>query len=55
MIKMTTIIIGIILVVLGILALIPAWNFAAMWLAIVLLVIGILSVVLGIMDKRRTA
>jgi len=50
--KITAIIIGIILVILGVLALIPAWNFAAMWLAIVLLVIGILSVVLGLLNKR---
>jgi len=50
--KITTIIIGIILVILGVLALIPALNFAAMWLAIVLIVIGILSVVLGIFAKR---
>jgi len=53
--KITTIIIGIILVILGILALIPTLNFAAMWLAVVLLVLGILIVVLGIIDKRRSA
>lgn len=53
--KLTVIIIGIILVILGILALIPTLNFATMWFAIVLLVIGILGVILGIIDKRRTA
>jgi len=53
--KITTIIIGIVLVILGALALIPALNFAVMWLAIVLIVIGILSVVLGLMSKRSMA
>ena len=52
MVKMGTIIIGIILFVLGILALIPSFSFASMWLAIVLLVIGIISFLMGILNKK---
>ncbi len=53
--KVAVIIIGIILAILGILALIPALHFATLWFAIVLLVIGIIGVVLGIVDKKRIA
>ncbi|MHB1253046.1 MAG: hypothetical protein ACYCZ1_02655 [Candidatus Humimicrobiaceae bacterium] len=52
MIKLGTIIIGIILFILGILALIPSLSFASMWLAVVLLVIGIITFLLGIFNKK---
>jgi uncharacterized membrane protein HdeD (DUF308 family) len=53
--KLSLIILGIILLILGILAIIPAMNFAAMWLAVALLVLGILSIILGFLAKKQTA
>ncbi len=53
--KLSLIILGIILLILGILAIIPAMNFAAMWLAVVLLVLGILSIILGFLAKKQYA
>jgi len=53
--KIALIILGIILLILGALAIIPAMNFAAMWLAIVLLVLGILSIILGFLAKKQYA
>lgn len=52
MTKIGSIIIGIILFILGILALIPVLNFAALWLAIVLLVLGIITFLIGILNKK---
>lgn len=53
--KVTSIIFGIILIILGVLALFPALKIAAIWAAIVILIIGILSLIFGIVDKRRAA
>jgi hypothetical protein len=53
--KLSLIILGIILLILGILAIIPAMSFAAMWLAVVLLVLGILSMILGFLVKKQAA
>jgi len=52
MIKVLTIIFGVILAILGILALIPALHFAAVWLAVVLIIIGIINILLGIFNKK---
>ena len=51
--KVSLIILGIILLILGILAIIPAMHFAAMWLAVVLLVLGVLSIILGFLAKSK--
>ncbi|MBC7334475.1 MAG: hypothetical protein H5T85_08520 [Actinobacteria bacterium] len=53
--KVTSIIFGIILLIIGILALFPALKIAALWAAIVILIIGILSLIFGIVDKRKSA
>ena len=53
--KITLIILGIILVILGVLAIIPALNFAALWLAIVLLILGVLSIVFGAITKKQAS
>jgi hypothetical protein len=53
--KLALIILGIVLLILGVLAIIPAMNFAALWLAIVLLVLGILSIILGFVAKKQAA
>jgi uncharacterized membrane protein HdeD (DUF308 family) len=53
--KLSLIILGIILLILGILAIIPAMNFAAMWLAVVLAVLGILGIILGFLAKKQAA
>lgn len=52
MTKIGSIVIGIILFILGILALIPAFNFAALWLAIVMLILGIITFLIGIFNKK---
>jgi len=52
MAKVGSILIGIILFILGILALIPAINFAALWLAIVMLILGIITLLIGIFNKK---
>jgi len=53
--KTVLIIVGIILAILGILALFPAILTVPMWLAVALIVVGILCVIVGIMDKKRAA
>jgi len=53
--KLSLIILGIILLILGILAILPAMNFAAMWLAVVLLVLGVVSIILGFLAKKQTS
>ena len=52
MAKVGSILIGIILFILGILALIPSINFAALWLAIVMLILGIITLLIGIFNKK---
>ena len=50
--KLMLIIVGIIITVLGVLALFPAIMTVPMWLTIILLVVGVLSIVLGLIAKR---
>jgi hypothetical protein len=50
--KVTLIVGGIILIILGVLAIIPALNFAAMWLAIVLLILGAAGIILGSIAEK---
>jgi hypothetical protein len=50
--KVTLIVGGIILIILGILAIIPALDFAALWLAIVLLILGIAGIILGAISGK---
>ena len=53
--KAILIVVGIILAILGVLALFPAIMTAPLWLAIVLLVVGVASVILGLIDRKKTA
>lgn len=50
--KVVLIIVGIIITVLGVLALFPAIMTVPLWLTIVLLVVGVLSFILGLISKK---
>jgi len=50
--KVILIIVGVIVAVMGILALFPAMTLG-LWLPIVLIGIGIISMILGFLDKRK--
>ena len=51
--KVILIIVGVIIAIVGILALFPTMNLG-LWLSIVLIVIGIVSIILGFLDKSKT-
>jgi len=51
--KVILIIVGVIIAIVGILALFPTMNLG-LWLSIVLIVIGIASIILGFLDKGKT-
>ena len=51
--KVILIIVGVIMAILGILALFPTITLG-MWLSTVLIVIGIISIILGFLDKSKT-
>jgi F0F1-type ATP synthase membrane subunit b/b' len=50
--KVILIIVGVIIAILGILALFPIMTMG-LWLSIVLIVVGIVSIILGFLDKRN--
>ena len=51
--KAILIIVGVIIAILGILALFPIMTMG-LWLSIVLIVVGIVSIILGFLDKGKT-
>ena len=51
--KVILIIVGVIMAIIGILALFPTMTLG-LWLSIVLIVIGIVSIILGFLDKSKT-
>jgi len=51
--KVILIIVGVIMAILGILALFPTMTLG-LWLSVVLIVIGIVSIILGFLDKSKT-
>ena len=51
--KVILIIVGVIMAIVGILALFPTMTLG-LWLSIVLIVIGIVSIILGFLDKSKT-
>ncbi len=50
--KIILIVVGIIMAILGILALFPMMT-PGLWLSVVLIVIGIVSIILGFLDKSK--
>ena len=54
MTKLTLVIVGIIVIVMGFLSVIPRLEFAKMplWYGIVLIIVGLLSAIIGLMAKR---
>jgi uncharacterized membrane protein len=51
--KVILIIVGVIMAILGILALFPTVTLG-LWLSVVLIVLGIVSIILGFLDKSKT-
>jgi len=51
--KVILIIVGVIMAIVGILALFPTMTLG-LWLSIILIVIGIASIILGFLDKGKT-
>ena len=51
--KVILIIVGVIMAIVGILALFPAMDLG-IWLSVILIVIGIVSIILGFLDKSKT-
>jgi uncharacterized protein (DUF983 family) len=51
--KIVLIVVGIIIAILGILALFPTMTLG-LWLSIVLIGVGIVSIILGFLDKGKT-
>ncbi len=51
--KVILIIVGVIMAIVGILALFPTLTLG-LWLSIVLIGVGIVSIILGFLDKRKT-
>jgi hypothetical protein len=51
--KVILIVVGVVIAILGILALFPNVTMG-MWLSIVLIVVGIISIILGFLDKGKT-
>ncbi len=51
--KIILIVVGVIIAVLGILALFPTVTLG-LWLSVVLIAIGIISIILGFLDKGKT-
>ncbi len=51
--KVILIIVGVIIAIVGILALFPAMTLG-LWLSIVLIGVGIVSIILGFLDKGKT-
>ena len=54
MTKLTLVLVGIIVIVMGFLSVIPRLEFAKMplWYGIVLIIVGLLSAIIGLMAKR---
>ena len=54
MTKVTLVLVGIIVVVMGFLSIVPQFEFAKMpmWYGIVLILVGLLSAIIGLMAKR---
>ena len=50
--KVILIVVGVIIAILGILALFPMMTLG-LWLSIVLIGVGIVSIILGFLDKRK--
>jgi len=51
--KVILIVVGVIMAILGILALFPTMTLG-LWLSVVLIVIGVVSIILGFLDKSKT-
>ena len=51
--KIILIIVGVIMAIVGILALFPTMDLG-IWLSVILIVIGIASIILGFLDKSKT-
>ena len=51
--KIILIIVGVIIAIVGILALFPTMDLG-IWLSVILIVIGIVSIILGFLDKSKT-
>jgi uncharacterized membrane protein HdeD (DUF308 family) len=54
MIKLTMVLVGIIVIVMGFLSVVPQLEFAKMplWYGIVLIIVGLISAIIGLMAKK---